>query len=193
MNKITLKEFLKINKNDLKGKTICFGTDTVYGIGVMVDEKIEDGLKKIYQMKKRDLSKPLAILAPNPSTFLDKVEITYSNTSELIKLWPGALTLIFQKKDHTFDSITPLNTIGFRIPNCNVALEVLNHLGLMATTSVNLSGQEPLNDINIIENQFSDFIDYLITDSVSTSNISSTVIDISTSEMKVIRKGDLLV
>lgn len=193
MIKINLVDFLSLNPELLKGKTICFGTDTVYGIGVMLGDKIEEGLSKIYEMKKRDLSKPLAILAPNADLFLDKVTIMNSKTEELIKLWPGALTLIFKKKDSYFDQVTELKTIGFRIPNCPVALTVLNHLGLMATTSVNLSGQEPINDIKKIEKKFSKFIDYLIIDPVVTSNVSSTVIDVSDAEIKVIRKGDLLV
>lgn len=193
MIKISLEQLLKINKNMLSGKTICFGTDTVFGIGVMVDAKIKIGLNRIYQMKKRDLSKPLAILAPSTKSFLDFVDINYEKTDDLLSLWPGALTLIFKKKDNKFDDVTTLNTIGFRIPNSNVALSILNYLGLMATTSVNLSGQAPINDIKIIENEFSEFIDYLVTDPVATSEVSSTVIDISTSEMKIIRKGDLIV
>ena len=193
MIKISLEEFLKINKNDLSGKTICFGTDTVYGIGVMVDQNIKKGLDKIYLMKQRDLSKPLAILAPNIESFIDSVNIYNQDTYNLMKLWPGALTLIFSKKDERYDIVTNLNTIGFRIPNCDVALTILNYLGLMATTSVNLSGEEPLNDINLIATRFNNFIDYLITDSVVNSTISSTVVDVSSEQTKVIRKGDLLV
>lgn len=193
MIKISLEQFLKINKNDLSGKTICFGTDTVYGIGVMVDQNIKKGLDKIYLMKQRNLSKPLAILAPNIESFIDSVNIYNQDTYNLMKLWPGALTMIFSKKDERFDLVTKLNTIGFRIPNCDVALTILNHLGLMATTSVNLSGEEPLNDINLIATRFNNFIDYLITDSVVNSTISSTVVDVSSEQTKVIRKGDLLV
>lgn len=193
MIKVSLEQLLKINKNELSGKTICFGTDTVYGIGVMVDSNIKTGLNKIYKMKKRDLSKPLAILAPSTRNFLDFVDITYNKTNELLDLWPGALTLIFKKKDHKFDDVTTLDTIGFRIPNSKVTLDILNYLDLLATTSVNLSGQEPINDIQTIEKEFNEFIDYLVTDPVSTSKVSSTVIDISTNEKKIIRKGDLIV
>lgn len=193
MIKISLEQFLKINKNDLSGKTICFGTDTVYGIGVMVDQNIKKGLDKIYLMKQRNLSKPLAILAPNIESFIDSVNIYNQDTYNLMKLWPGALTLIFSKKDERFNLVTNLNTIGFRIPNCDVALTILNYLGLMATTSVNLSGEEPLNDINLIATRFNNFMDYLITDSVVNSTISSTVVDVSSEQTKVIRKGDLLV
>ena len=48
-----------INK-DIRGKVICFPTDTVYGVGALIDDI--DAIKKIYNLKNRDYSKPLAIL-----------------------------------------------------------------------------------------------------------------------------------
>ena len=44
-----LIDFLKLNKEDLKGKIICFPTDTVYGVGCLYNDY--DATLKIYQMK----------------------------------------------------------------------------------------------------------------------------------------------
>ena len=48
------------------------------------------------------------------------------------------------------------------MPNSKIALSILNHFGLMATTSVNISGDKPLNDVNEIIKYFSNDIDYLV-------------------------------
>lgn len=189
MIKITIEEFIKIPKKDLLGKVIVFPTDTVYGLGAIANDVI--AVKKIYELKNRDKNKPLAFLAAKKEDVLPFVNITCSKTDKLMEYWPGSLTLIFQKKinvltEHKF------TTIGFRIPNSKTSLKILNHLGVMAVTSMNLSGEEPLNDLTSIEENFKDVIDYLITNLESSSKISSTVLDISTEEIKVLRKGDLL-
>ena len=53
----------KILEVDLKDKVIIFETDTVYGIGCLIDSDI--GIKKIYDIKKREDKKPLAVLCAN--------------------------------------------------------------------------------------------------------------------------------
>ena len=49
----SLNEFLKVKKEDLKGKVIVFPTDTVYGIGTGWLDL--EGIEKIYELKKRDI------------------------------------------------------------------------------------------------------------------------------------------
>ena len=60
MELVSVEELLK---KDIKGCVVCFPTDTVYGVGALVDDL--DAIKKIYELKERDYSKPLAILTPN--------------------------------------------------------------------------------------------------------------------------------
>ena len=183
MEKVTVKELLGI---DLKGKIVCFPTDTVYGVGAIVND--EAAIEKIYKMKKRDYSKPLAILTPNKK--IDRY-VVYTN-KDAFKLmdegWPGALTLIFKKSGIVSYSITNgLDTIAFRMPNSNIALQILNHFGPLATTSVNISGMPPLYDIEEIEKQFSEYIDYLVIDKEELSGMPSRIIDVSNDIIKVIR------
>ena len=190
MIKLTKSEFLKIKKKELSGKVLCFITDTVWGVGVMVDENIELGLTKIYEMKKRDLNKPLAVLVDSVDTFKEHVHITHE-MEQLFSKWPGALTLIFSKKDDFFHKVTTTNTIGIRIPDCNVTLDILKYIGPCATTSVNISSNEPLNDLNLIDFYFHQYIDYLVTDLAFQSKKSSTVVDVSKFPFKVLREGDI--
>ena len=74
-----VKDLKQLTKDDLIGKIICFPTDTVYGVGCLLGDEI--ALGKIYELKNRDLSKPLAILVPNSESTKPYVE-EYSNTAK---------------------------------------------------------------------------------------------------------------
>ena len=41
-------ELLKMNKSDLSGKIIAFPTDTVYGVGALLNDL--EGINKIYEL-----------------------------------------------------------------------------------------------------------------------------------------------
>lgn len=60
------------------------------------------------------------------------------------KFWPGPLTLILRKKPSLPDSVTfGLPTVGVRVPNCDVALRLIELSGgLLVGTSANLSGSK---------------------------------------------------
>ena len=191
MIKISTDESVKMPKDEFFGKTICFITDTVWGVGCVLGSCVKEGINKIYQLKKRSLDKPLAVLVSNIDDVKNHVEITSSYIYDLMNLWPGALTLIFKKSDTFYDDVTSNSTIGIRMPNSNVALKILDYLGPIVTTSINISGEAPINDPKVIEEKFSDHIDYLVTDTHELSTTSSTVVDVSSSSLKILRQGDI--
>ena len=187
MDVVTLKELLT---KDIKGKVICFPTDTVYGVGALIDD--EQAINKIYHLKNRDISKPLAVLTGTKEINKYVLEISDFANELMTKYWPGALTIIFKKSNLISDKVTSgFDTIGLRMPNSQIALQILNKFGLMATTSVNLSGQQPLNNLEDIANNFGNEIDYIIIDQEEISNVSSTVIDVSRKPYKIIRQGNI--
>lgn len=179
MEKIKLSDFLLLNKEDLVGKVICFPTDTVYGIGTLYNDKL--GISKIYKMKNRPLDRPLANLCSSLDQILDlEIEIT-SNVRDIIdKYWPGALTIIFKDKD---------KKTSFRMPDSKIALELIDKFGVLTTTSVNESGEKELNSFIEINEVFGKKIDYFISDDAKLSKVASTVIDVSSNEIKVLREG----
>lgn len=186
-------EFIKLSKINLRGKVVCFPTDTVYGVGALIDDAL--GIEKIYMLKHRDSNKPLAVLAPSVESLLQYIEYPSPEIIDIMqKYWPGALTIIFKKHADLITTINPnFDTIAFRIPSSKVALEILNHFGPLATTSVNLSGSAPINDLATIMENFGNQIDYVIDDLEKTSNHSSTIIDASTYPIKIIRQGDIII
>lgn len=186
-----INDLMKLSRKEINGRLICFPTDTVYGVGALIDDV--EGINKIYRLKHRDSSKPLAILAPSVESILPYIEYPKVEVLDLMnKYWPGALTIIFNKnKENNVGFNTEINTIAFRIPSSQVALTILNKYGPMATTSVNISGSAPLNTYDEINEHFSDQIDYIIEEEEKLSCVSSTIIDATKTPFEIIRQGDI--
>ena len=83
----------QISKEKLRGKVIAYPTDTVFGIGAMIDDL--EAINKIYKLKKRSSDKPLAILASKVEDILPYIEMPSEAIFNIMKkYWPGALTII---------------------------------------------------------------------------------------------------
>lgn len=184
------KDYL-FNKDILKNKIIAFPTDTVFGVGALIDDL--DAIDKIYELKQRDYSKPLAILAASIDDILPYIQEVNPDIIKIMKqYWPGALTIIFKKQEFVSDKLTAgLDTIAFRIPNSKIALSILEQTGPLATTSVNISGDDPLNKYEDIVKTFNDKIDFIINENEVSSNMSSTIIDVSNNSIKIVRLGQI--
>ena len=183
MEKVTLKEIIKLNPSDLVGKIIVFPTDTVYGVACLYGDDL--GKEKIYEMKKRDYGKPLPVLC---SSLKQANEISHLENNKYTSLWPGALTIVVRTKP--YKNVTS-ETVAIRIPNSSIALEVIDHFGPLYTTSVKYSGEKEINTVSEIENRFSKYVDYIVTDEASFSRVPSTVIDCTKETIKVLREGSI--
>ena len=170
------------------GRVIIFPTDTVYGIGTQIFDI--DGIKRIYEIKKRPLDKPLACLCANIQQIED-IAVLNDKARKLINVFlPGALTLILNAKEEVVEKIG-YKTIGVRIPNSKIALNILKENGPMLTTSVNESGSVPLNEYDEIKRDYNDLVDYIYDTNTHSSNVSSTVVLINDQEFKILRLGEI--
>lgn len=170
------------------GRVIIFPTDTVYGIGTPIFDL--EGIKRIYEIKNRPKDKPLACLCANINQIKSIAYTTELADKLIIKFLPGALTIILKTKDEVKAKIG-YETIGVRIPNNPKALSILIENGPMLTTSVNSSGDVPLNEYNQIVDEYSDLVDEIYPTTTESSNISSTIISIMDNEIKIIREGQI--
>ena len=179
-----------INKVIDDNELIVFPTDTVYGLGAKVLDDL--GQERIMELKNRDCSKRLAVLCANLEQIED-IAIVSSDAKKIInKFLPGGLTLILEAKDKSIHNYAIDNTVAVRIPKHPIAIKLLLENGPLATTSVNLSGEKPLNDYTIINEKFKGKVDYIFNDElgIKYSNVPSTIIDM-TNGLKVIREGEI--
>ena len=104
---------------------------------------------------------------------------------------PGPLTLVLPKKDTvSYIATGGLNTIAVRIPNHRVPLAIIEELGFPITgTSANLSGNPDLMTIESVERELGDHLDGLLKCGPPPLGMASTVVDVSSSEITILRDG----
>lgn len=171
-----------------QSKVMIFPTDTVYGIGCRYDDL--DGINKIYEIKRRDLSKALPILF---SSYNQIKELVYLNKDFFEKakaFWPGPLTVIVKTKNK-LKSILNEETIAIRMPKNDNLLKLIDILGPLRATSLNDSNQEPIKDFELIIDKYENLVDDIFYYEHELSNTPSTIVDITKEEIEVIRKGEI--
>lgn len=169
------------------GRVIIFPTDTVYGIGTKIFDT--EGIEKIYKIKNRSHDKPLACLCYDINQIKDIAYLNEEAIKLINKFLPGPLTLILKAKEEVVNKIG-YKTIGIRIPNHKLALEILKENGPMLTTSVNDSGKKPINEYLEIVEKYNNIVDKIYCSSEESSNLSSTVVSID-NEVKLLRLGSI--
>ena len=190
INKKELEKVIEVLKND---GIIIFPTDTVYGIGCNCFS--EKAIRKIFKDKSRPEQKPINVLTSN----IEKIQRVAKNISEkeeeiIKKYMPGALTIILNKRENVPLILTAeLDTIGVRIPNNKIALEILNNFEYpLATTSVNISGNLPGIELQDFLEEFKDKVDIIIDGGKSKIGIASTIVRIDeNSKINILRKGSI--
>ena len=169
-------------------KVIIFPTDTVYGIGTPIFDI--EGIERIYNIKHRPKEKPLACLCANLEQIESIAYVTKDAKKLIDKYLPGALTLILNSKDEVIDKIG-YKTIGVRIPNSKIALDILKENGPMLTTSVNESGEVPENEYEDVLKDFGKYVDKVYDTDHKSSSVPSTVVLINDNSFKILREGEI--
>lgn len=171
------------------GGIIAIPTDTVYGVGA--DPFNEDAVQKLYTIKGRPEDKPIPLVLGK----VEDVEKVAQNLSGYFfhlteKYWPGGLTIIVQSKNLLSQLTAGGTTVGLRIPDQPVLLEILQEFGgPLAITSANVSGQPAATSPEEFGKELSSKIDYIVDDGKTPGPIPSTVYDISVSPPQVRREG----
>ena len=120
------------------GLPIIFQTDTLPAIGCLPEFS-----QIIYDIKKRDMNKPLILMGAENEQLLDYVHESAKEDYENLaaKYWPGALTMIIPVSENKKSIVTSKNyTLGLRIPNSHIAQSLIKETGPLLTSSANISG-----------------------------------------------------
>ena len=139
----------------IAGEVISFPTDTVPALAVK-----PEFAQKIFTIKQRPATKPLILMAASIAELLPYLSGTekeinlWQNTAQ--KYWPGAITLVLPASSRVPKAMNPQDptTIGIRVPNCSIALDILRETGPLATTSANYSGEAPITEMSAIAAAF---------------------------------------
>ncbi len=170
------------------GGVIAIPTDTVYGIAASAFD--ESAIARIFQIKKRDENKSIAVLLGDAG---QAAEIAKSFPPKAIALasayWPGGLTLLVGKKNGLPASLSGNEKIGLRIPDHPFARELIRCCGPLATSSANFSGQPPALCLADFSELLEDQLDLIIDDGPVSGSVASTVVDCTVNPVQILREG----
>ena len=119
-----------------EGKVVGVPTDTVYGLAAH-----HWAQEELFRLKSRPASKPIPVLVGSVADALE-LAVFPALARELAEAhWPGPLTLVLavEKPDGNQGG----NTVGLRMPDHPLTLDLLNLCGPLAVTSANRSGDAP--------------------------------------------------
>ena len=169
---------------------VAFPTDTVYGLAAPVNNV--ESINRLYVVKGRNNTKAIAVLLGD-SDQLPDVTADLSETARKTadNLWPGPLTMIVPRNPALPEILSPLPTIGVRIPDHPVALALLKAAGPLAVTSANLSGAANTLTAKQVMKQLKGRIHLIIDGGRAPGGVPSTVIDYTTPEPKILREGPI--
>lgn len=137
-------------------------TGFVYGLGASTEDLTAQ--KILVAAKGRDTQKSFIVLLPGRKDLaVYGIEPTAKQKILLDQFWPGNLTVIFPYYGSEFSHLSKENSLALRMPLNKTLLAYLQKHGHMVSTSVNKSGQPPLQELVLIKKEFGHIIDnYLL-------------------------------
>lgn len=171
-----------------RGGTVAFPTDTVYGLAA--DAFQPAAIDKLFEIKERPKNQAIAILLGSPEQLALVAEQPSPAAKALAeKHWPGALTLVITRHPAVPEILSPLPTIGVRIPDHPDAIALLRQIGPLAVTSANLSGHPNTSTAEEVFAQIGERVDLILDGGKTPGGVPSTVVDLTGDSPKILREG----
>lgn len=173
------------------GEIVAFPTETVYGLGAVATN--EQAVKKIFAAKGRPSDNPLIVHIGT----VEEVSLYTTNISEVARkcmdaFWPGPLTLVMHAKPNVLaPSVTAgLDTVGIRMPDHPVALELLQTLKKpLAAPSANRSGKPSPTKAEHVFEDLQNIIPCILDGGMTGIGLESTVLDVTLDTPVILRPG----
>lgn len=173
----------------LKGDVLAYPTDTVYGLGCIATN--EKSVEKIFKIKKRNRNKPLLILVKSFCMLRKYCYVSNKQYNYLKSVWPGPVTVILKSRANLPENVTAgLENIAVRLPKDDFLTKIIKRVNIpLISTSLNVTGKKPVNNIKNILKYFTGLKpDLVIDDKDFVEKKPSKIIDITDiNNIKLIR------
>jgi tRNA threonylcarbamoyl adenosine modification protein (Sua5/YciO/YrdC/YwlC family) len=165
-----------------QGGLIIYPTDTFYGIGCDLFNK--KSIKRIYQLKRRPLTKPFSFICANLKDISLYAKVSSYAYRVMRRLLPGPYTFILEGTRLVPKlMLTRRKTVGIRIPDNKICLAIVKSFGRpIISTSIQID--EP----SVIHDTYSSLVEMVI-DGGIISYEPSTVVTLIDNKPEVIREG----
>lgn len=177
-----------------QGGLVVVPTDTVYGLAV--DALNQQAVDKLIVFKSRPHGKPISVFVKDLTQLNELASVKPNQQLIIERLLPGPFTLILPSKKLLAQGLSSeRGTIGVRIPNFDFINRLTFILGIPITaTSANMSDRSPHYSIDSLLKEIpakvKSLIDLIVDFGKLPINKPSTVVDLISSQVQIIRRGD---
>ena len=171
------------------GAVICYPTDTVYGIGCDIFN--QKAIKKIFQIKKRPLHKPFSFMCSSLKNVSNYGHVSNVAYRIMKKVLPGPFTFVLPAaKIVPKIMITKQKTVGIRVPDNNICLDLIEALGnpILTTSAILDKEGPPFSEAYQFEELLGNMVD-LVIDGGMVYPDPSTIVAFIGDEPEVLRQG----
>ncbi len=168
-----------------RGEIVAYPTETFYGLAV--DPENPQAMNSLFNLKRREVGKPVSLLVPNLEVLSASVQYISPPYEKLCALfWPGPLTLVFPA-DTEMSSIQTdgSDTIAIRISSNAVARHLCELWGkALTSTSANISGEKPFVTAGQVRELWGNQLGFILDGGEAPGGEGSTIVQCVEKEKK---------
>ncbi|MFW6448668.1 MAG: L-threonylcarbamoyladenylate synthase [Halobacteriota archaeon] len=158
------------------GELVVYPTETVYGLGG--DALDEDTIECVFEAKGRPRTNPMALGVHDVDAAIEHVDPEPVTERFMAAFLPGPVTVVCRRRSH----VPPIlaggrDRVGVRVPDHDLARDLLHRSGPLTATSANRSGGPPVNDVADLPEALRQLVAAVIDGGVTPGG-ASTVVDV---------------
>lgn len=171
-----------------KGGVGVIPTDTVYGIVALASDPV--AVRKVLTIKKRPLDRPLPVLVSSVGEAARYAQLGTEARRLLERFWPGQLTAVLQAIPGVEipAGIRGDGTIGLRVPDDRLCLQLTGEAGPIVAPSANPPGEPAPRSVAMVDGTVLEKVDFVIDGGDCRVGTASTVISL-VDRITVLREG----
>ncbi|MGY1739951.1 MULTISPECIES: L-threonylcarbamoyladenylate synthase [unclassified Blastococcus] len=176
-----------------RGELVLLPTDTVYGVAA--DAFTPEAVTRLLAAKNRGRAMPVPVLIGEASTLAGlTVDLPAVANRLAEEFWPGGLTLVLEHAPSlAWDLGDAEGTVAVRLPDDEVARDLLRRTGPLAVSSANRSGRPAATDAGRAVEQLGLHAAVVLDGGPRTGSAASTIVDCTAPTPRVLRIGAVTV
>ena len=175
-----------------QGKVISFPTETVFGLGVIYDDK--KAYDELVKVKRRPPSKPFTLMLADKEDVEKFAQLNKTSKIIVEKFMPGQITMIAKAQPGLPEwCVSNTGYIGIRIADYELVRNLIRKTGKpLLVPSANKSGENPALNVNQVLEAFDNEISAVV-EGETVSNTPSTIVLIEKGHVNIVREGAITI
>lgn len=180
-----LDQAAEILKN---GGIIAFPTETVFGLGVVYDDKA--AYDRLVATKRRPPEKPFTLMLADVEEIEKYAKLNSVSKNLINAFMPGQFTIIIEAQPNLPKwCVSEAGKVGIRIADYDMIRNLIRKTGKpLLVPSANKSGERPSTTSEEVSEVFKDELDAIV-EGESVSNTPSTIVLLEGTQANVLREG----